>query len=589
MTLNPRPARRRGITLVELLMVVAVLAVLMAMLLPAVQHFRSSARRVDCGNNLRQLAAALHGFESQNGSLPPSWGSFPTYARGSVVGGQVSTTDTPAFGSWIAHILPFLDMNVEYARLPKAKICLGYRKRGDVPNSGGGGEELNYDDAVQRTAEDGITFNIHGINLHGGDMGLTGNNVSTLSGTQIIVWTSPGGTITRPTYTMVPDTVFASNGKTYTVWRQVITGSTTVVVPASSSTSVRIGNAVDNLSWKLPTGAAMSAGFKQTYFNLTKYPAAQETIRVPHVVCKGDNSVIESSRMLPWLKSPADAGARGWSTTNYMANPFAFWNVSNTEAIVDLRNPANSPDGWGRYAVFSGGPKQSAAMPDGTSSTILLAEAMRYCNTLVEINSQSRVAAPPSPVVEMARLAFWSSPGLVTPYDMLTDRPDPNRFPWTPTRFLALAIQPHPLSATGTRELTGHWGLFVGSQQTWAANPVPPEVSWKPWTHNFGVEWEARGRVNSFYANTFFFQTQPRPEQCSAFRAQSNHGNVLMVAMADGSVKPIQSSISRREVTDADLSGKQLGSSPNMGNQGTPDGTWDRLMRDNDRGSVIGF
>lgn len=70
-----RPQRRRSVkafTLVELLVVIAVLGILVAMLLPAIQNARESARRSHCANNLRQLALACHSFEAAHRALPPS-------------------------------------------------------------------------------------------------------------------------------------------------------------------------------------------------------------------------------------------------------------------------------------------------------------------------------------------------------------------------------------------------------------------------------------------------------------------------------------------------------------------------------------
>src|SRR6185295_5062975 len=62
----------RGFTLVELLVVLAIIGLLVAILLPAVQAAREAARRLSCGNNLRQLAVAALLYEDVQGSLPPS-------------------------------------------------------------------------------------------------------------------------------------------------------------------------------------------------------------------------------------------------------------------------------------------------------------------------------------------------------------------------------------------------------------------------------------------------------------------------------------------------------------------------------------
>jgi prepilin-type N-terminal cleavage/methylation domain-containing protein len=105
--------RLRAFTLIELLVVIAIIAVLIGLLLPAVQKVREAAARSQSMNNLKQMSLALHSCNDTHSKLPPAWGYFPGPPDGTGNGGNNSVM--PAHrGSLHYMLLPFIEQDAVY-------------------------------------------------------------------------------------------------------------------------------------------------------------------------------------------------------------------------------------------------------------------------------------------------------------------------------------------------------------------------------------------------------------------------------------------------------------------------------------------
>jgi len=331
--LRDRSSVRFGFTLIELLVVIAIIAILIGLLLPAVQKVREAANRARCQNNLKQIALAMQTFHDANAA-------YPTYQGISKANGtntQMSGNTKAVYGSWIVHILPYLEQGGMYDQI--SGDVQQYSNTGLTVTAPGGPLITPAVPGVAALLDTaGLTFRPAIPATYNNYVGslqyvaTTNSNGFTVYTQQYVPARTPdvGSNIAAGYYRLLP------NG----TWQGPI--SPPVITPAIPGIPAVYG----------PPGAPING-----YINIYNLDTRKTIIK--SLLCPSDPSPGSDPAAGQGIVYANTTGP--WAATNYLAN----WNAI-TQGVTS--------------AGFMSPAQRTNSVTDGLSNTVLLSEAYEWCD-----------------------------------------------------------------------------------------------------------------------------------------------------------------------------------------------------------------
>jgi prepilin-type N-terminal cleavage/methylation domain-containing protein len=368
-----RARERGGFTLIELLVVIAIIAVLMGLLIPAVQKVRESAMRSQSSNNLHQLAIACHNYHDSCGYLPPTY-SYPNTSYG-----------TSLAGSWAFDLLPFIEEQARYdlgRTTAVTTTSTSSSKSRTTYNNAGTASDYTYDYEYSSTptGSKSKTSYTYPNNPKSSYTYLYESTSTPTGSTYKYSYDYPGNPANNYSYDSVTTTIPGKSSKTVAKYDYIGTASDYTYTSETVYDATGYFQDYYTYAYDYPNNPSNSYSYKYDYdYRVT---GNQYTYSYVYTYTKGSTTTTTS------------AGPYGpYTWTNTTASSGNLYQASLVEGVVSLflnpldptvRASDDAPIGYAASSLlfqYYSNPMTLSKVLDGTTNTIMLAECYANCKT----------------------------------------------------------------------------------------------------------------------------------------------------------------------------------------------------------------